>query len=355
MKKQTTQSIKILILGLTIGLGVFITSAFTPPTTAPGTVAPSLLNSEPENQIKSGGLGVGSFLVSDYAADFWTNLTVGTSGNTSDILNIGYDSNGNNVGGSEITANMTLPNLTSSNRSLCVDKTGTLVLCPIFGVCGTPSGQPLSSAPTTNLCTEGTASSVTNINPWSWTCTGPDGSKNCSATRQICGTDITSVNHPGGTTRTNLLDDSLAHPTWLCASGSPYNFGGISAGPDRYDGVTSNLYQDFTAEYQWNCGAGPANCSTSNAQTNGICGSRNGSSFVANSGAGYNTSVQPYLCAMGSSMTDTAPPALGAPTAATVGPNGATGWGWYCSGTNGGSRSNLCAACAHGAYPNCTN
>lgn len=84
MKKQTIQSVKIIILGLTIGLGVFITSAaFTPPTTSPGTVGPSLLNQEPENQVKDGSLGVTSFLVSNYDANFFSTLTIGNPGSDS--------------------------------------------------------------------------------------------------------------------------------------------------------------------------------------------------------------------------------------------------------------------------------
>ena len=49
------------------------------------------------------------------------------------------------------------------------------------GQCGSASGVMVSSAPTRDLCTLGDASSVTGAGPWSWTCTGPGGATNCSA------------------------------------------------------------------------------------------------------------------------------------------------------------------------------
>ena len=52
----------------------------------------------------------------------------------------------------------------------------------IGAACGTSNGQSLSSAPTTNLCTAGTASSVSNSGlwAWSWTCTSADVSSSIS-------------------------------------------------------------------------------------------------------------------------------------------------------------------------------
>lgn len=55
---------------------------------------------------------------------------------------------------------------------------------PANGVCGSANGGTFSSAPTTNLCTTGTASSVTV--QYTWTCAGSNGgtTANCSATYQ---------------------------------------------------------------------------------------------------------------------------------------------------------------------------
>jgi prepilin-type N-terminal cleavage/methylation domain-containing protein len=51
------------------------------------------------------------------------------------------------------------------------------------GVCGADDGAELSETPT-NLCTDGTASSVSGTGDWSWTCDGINGgtSDSCSAT-----------------------------------------------------------------------------------------------------------------------------------------------------------------------------
>ena len=52
------------------------------------------------------------------------------------------------------------------------------------GSCGPSNGLALSSAPSTGLCTTGTASGVTGTGPWSWTCAGSGGGStaNCGAT-----------------------------------------------------------------------------------------------------------------------------------------------------------------------------
>ena len=55
----------------------------------------------------------------------------------------------------------------------------------VNGACGSSNGQALSSVPAANLCNSGTASAVSGIGPWSWTCAGTGGgtSANCTATK----------------------------------------------------------------------------------------------------------------------------------------------------------------------------
>lgn len=55
---------------------------------------------------------------------------------------------------------------------------------PIDGVCGSADGGSFSIAPTTNLCSAGTAGSVSGTGPWTWTCDGINGgsSDSCAAT-----------------------------------------------------------------------------------------------------------------------------------------------------------------------------
>gem|GEM_PF-4552730 len=57
----------------------------------------------------------------------------------------------------------------------------------VNGVCGLSSGCTFATAPTTGLCTSGTASAVSGSGPWTWTCAGVYGGTNsgtCSANRQ---------------------------------------------------------------------------------------------------------------------------------------------------------------------------
>ena len=63
----------------------------------------------------------------------------------------------------------------------------------VDGACGSANGQVVPSAPTTNLCSAGTASVVTGNGPWTWTCAGSDAtctagdSKDCTTTDSCAG------------------------------------------------------------------------------------------------------------------------------------------------------------------------
>jgi Putative Ig domain len=56
-------------------------------------------------------------------------------------------------------------------------------IAPVNGACGSSNGIAVSSAPTTGLCSIGTASSVGGTGPWTWSCAGSDGGSTaqCSA------------------------------------------------------------------------------------------------------------------------------------------------------------------------------
>ncbi len=67
--------------------------------------------------------------------------------------------------------------------------TATFGLNTVNGVCGSAQGQTLTAAPTTNLCSAGTASSLSGTGPWSWNCSGANGgaTASCSANIQLPG------------------------------------------------------------------------------------------------------------------------------------------------------------------------
>jgi len=48
---------------------------------------------------------------------------------------------------------------------------------PLAGVCGSAAGTNMTSMPTNNLCSAGTASAVVGSGPWAWTCSGSNGGK----------------------------------------------------------------------------------------------------------------------------------------------------------------------------------
>ena len=64
---------------------------------------------------------------------------------------------------------------------------------PVNNTCGSSNNWTFTTAPTTNLCTTGTASTVTGTGPWSWTCTGTSG-----GTTATCSASIpTVISKPG--------------------------------------------------------------------------------------------------------------------------------------------------------------
>ena len=74
-------------------------------------------------------------------------------------------------------------------------------LAPVNGTCGVSHGDTFTSAPTTNLCSAGTAGSVTGSGPWNWTCNGLYGgsSASCSASVQTYAVTASASPATGGT------------------------------------------------------------------------------------------------------------------------------------------------------------
>lgn len=81
---------------------------------------------------------------------------------------------------------------------------------PVNGACGSSNGQTLTDAPTTGLCTTGTASTVSGSSPWSWSCTGSGGgtTASCVAGDTAGGTTI----HTSGPTTTMTMQASFTPP-----------------------------------------------------------------------------------------------------------------------------------------------
>ncbi|MDD3370345.1 MAG: hypothetical protein PHE27_00820 [Alphaproteobacteria bacterium] len=92
--------------------------------------------------------------------------------------------------------------------------------------CGTADGVPATSAPTADLCTGGTPSAVTGTGPWAWECTSGSTSESCSApTEAMCGTAngvaVTSAPTSGLCEYGTASAISGSGPwTWSCTSGT---------------------------------------------------------------------------------------------------------------------------------------
>jgi VWFA-related protein len=87
--------------------------------------------------------------------------------------------------GTSLVTRTVMADLTSGGATATDSKTysGCSVAVPTNGACGTSNGTTLSSTPTTNFCSTGTASTPTGTGPWYWMCAGTNygTTANCSA------------------------------------------------------------------------------------------------------------------------------------------------------------------------------
>ena len=93
----------------------------------------------------------------------------------------------------------------------------------VDGACGTADKSFSLSAPTSNLCTKGTASTSSGSGPWTWTCAGTGtGHTDASCTANVKPSNLTaSVNNcPNVNENSNLLTKtSLVSLSWLYLDG----------------------------------------------------------------------------------------------------------------------------------------
>lgn len=225
-------------------------------------------------------------------------------------------------------------------------------LCPaINGACGSADGVGVTSAPSSNLCSTGTATSVSGSGPWGWACNGSGGGTNasCSAPLKIngaCGSangvGTTSAPSSGLCSAGTASSVSGSGPfSWTCSGANGGSNASCSAplmmngacgsshGGSFYSAPSSNLCAAGAASavsgsgpYSWTCtgsnGGSTANCSAVR-KVDGVCGTANGVG---------NENMPTALCSSGNPSG-----------VSTVGTN----WNWSCGGVNGGTNMN-CAA-----------
>lgn len=207
--------------------------------------------------------------------------------------------------------------LTISNVTSAMAITANFIADPGNGNCGSSNGVTVTTAPTTNLCSTGTASAITGNWPWSWSCSGLNGgiTVSCSANIQtysvtfassgngtMTGNTSQTINHGSNTTAVTAVPAKGYHFTNWTGTGG---FVSTSTSPLTINNVTATMA--ITANFA----ADPVN---------GACGSSNGGTFTA--------APTLTLCNSG--------------TASTV--TGSGPWAWTCAGSNGGSPASCTAS-----------
>lgn len=101
----------------------------------------------------------------------------------------------------------------------------TAAAAPVNGVCGSSNGETLTSAPTSNLCSSGTASAVSGSGPWDWSCAAKNGgvAASCSASPATAKNPQGLV--PAGLPSTffiGLQAEAGTQTTWVHNSGVPW-------------------------------------------------------------------------------------------------------------------------------------
>ena len=107
------------------------------------------------------------------------------------------------------------------------------ITLPISGECGSSNSTAFSAAPTTNLCSTGSSSSVTGSGPWNWSCSGSNGGSVASCSAQLL---VPSVNGICGSSNSTAF--SAAPTTNLCSTGSSSSVTG--SGPWNWSCSGSN-------------------------------------------------------------------------------------------------------------------
>ena len=150
----------------------------------------------------------------------------------------------------------------------------------VNGACGSAHGTGATSAPSSNLCTTGTASSVSGSGPWNWTCDGSNGGSSASCSAPLLTNGACGSAHGTGATS--------APSSNLCTTGTASSVSG-------------------TGPWSWTCdgsnGGSSASCSAPLASGSGGSSGSSGSSG-STGGSGTSTgSTGTTLSSSGSSLT----------------------------------------------------
>ncbi len=125
---------------------------------------------------------------------------------------------------------------------------------PLNGACGSANGTTVSSAPASNLCSSGTASSVTGSGPWTWSCAGSNGGTTAS-----CSASLATVPPPVASLSTSATTITLGQSATLTWSSTNATSCSLSSGQSGTSGNTT-VSPTVTTTYTLTCtGSGGTN------------------------------------------------------------------------------------------------
>jgi len=248
----------------------------------------------------------------------------------------------------------------------------------VSGSCGSANGAYYTIAPTSGLCSYGTASAVSGSGPWAWTCSGTNGGAtvNCSANKNVtysgCGSAaevathiIPSANLCTDGSRPKVYSGYVSGPSWSadtisgdwywwcgstrCHAPDPYkDYKGPFASTMMQSYTGSNPYLPDTASVwlQYFCSWGmPTENQTIyqkydlvSCSSDSTLGTYGGCDWCVMSKFDIKLKSTAGVCGTSSGV-----PVLAAPTTglcSSGNPSAVTGtgpWTWSCSGVNGGA------------------
>lgn len=104
----------------------------------------------------------------------------------------------------------------------------------VDGACGSSGNGLFTAVPTSNLCSTGTASTVTGTGPWDWTCNGSNGGSNAS-----CSAQYLDVNYPKNCAQVQTINSTAGDGEYTITpvtgqSFSVYCYGMQTGAPKEY-------------------------------------------------------------------------------------------------------------------------
>ncbi|MAZ00107.1 MAG: hypothetical protein CMH32_06195, partial [Micavibrio sp.] len=180
----------------------------------------------------------------------------------------------------------------------------------VTGVCGSADGTSMASAPSSGLCSSGSASSVSGSGPWTWTCSGEHGGgdASCSANMEVSCAYSFDYNQ------------QLTDGQWNSQCGGPENIAGDSCTSGDPD-VTVCGNTPYLRRFECRCDGTVVNPDGATL-VNGQCGSADGTAVASKPTSN--------LCSKGS--------------ASSV--SGSGPWSWTCNGSGSGSDASCSAPVA---------